>query len=895
MKRFFINRKAKYFVSAMVLIPLGLMGECKEELKLNPDQYITQLSRSAKRQRQKRRNKKSKSVDSYNKHKVSYDSGKWVPSFTYINNIQEKKSPFFQFNVGVGFLYFSDISSNLGGAPSSSFLPPNAPAPNFVDVPFQGKLNYNRTPLFEALIGYRLFPWFKFALSYQHQGNISINTDALKSANTNAGKASFHSNLNLDAIMAKFYLELPWPMIVKNVATSPYLAVGVGPGWQSWTRVQVQYYDVVGNFRNRYTALNDKISANAVWMLDLGFRLQDAVRHQKFSVTLGCKYNQWGQATNIGALKDQDQLKLGLSEPFKIKTVFSFAPYLGAQWNFPSSNSIKTPIIVNGRDANSWIPFWVSSGNFTDPGIWTQLNVGVGFLYFNGAKGVVVADGATPTPTVGRPTQFGPYRGGFSYNRTPLIEFLLGWRILPFLRAGLSLQTQGQVTVQSNWQTATGAITNGVNPVDQPHIYKLSSSLNLNSVMLRFYLDSPLEMLFKSIAFTPYLGGGFGGGWQSWNNITIQDVIVNPGNSRNNNPRFLRRKTSANAVWLLDIGTKLKSVLPKTDFSLSAGVKFNYWGQARNIGKLSQQGGNKQFLVRPLTIKYVYSFAPYLGVQWNFPNNFNFKKPYTIDGRRLDTWTPFWTEARNIQDKTSLWTQFNMGVGFLYFSTVRGTITGVPGDAFNYEAKGKDFNGKLSYNRTPLFEYLLGYRFNNWVKAALSYQHQANVSVQSQPQDARLPVFTTNSLSKITFRSNLELDAILAKGVFELPFALIFKSVAMSPYLGLGVGLGWQTWESTVQHIQFDTGFINYITQQPLQRKISANCVWMVDLGVESKSAFPNSPFSVLLGCKYNQWGQARNLGELSQQGTLNVGLSRPLRIKTVYQFAPYIGAQWNF
>jgi len=53
--------------------------------------------------------------------------------------------------------------------------------------------------------------------------------------------------------------------------------------------------------------------------------------------------------------------------------------------------------------------------------------------------------------------------------------------------------------------------------------------------------------------------------------------------------------------------------------------------------------------------------------------------------------------------------------------------------------------------------------------------------------------------------------------------------------------------------------------------------------------------FSVLLGCKYNQWGQARSMGKLSQQGSFKEGLSQPLTVKTVYQIAPYLGVQWNF
>lgn len=69
----------------------------------------------------------------------------------------------------------------------------------------------------------------------------------------------------------------------------------------------------------------------------------------------------------------------------------------------------------------------------------------------------------------------------------------------------------------------------------------------------------------------------------------------------------------------------------------------------------------------------------------------------------------------------------------------------------------------------------------------------------------------------------------------------------------------------------------------------------MIDKGFRIQSAYPNSSFSVLVGAKYNQWGQARSMGKMSQQGTHKQVLDQPVRIKTVYQFAPYVGVQWLF
>ena len=67
----------------------------------------------------------------------------------------------------------------------------------------------------------------------------------------------------------------------------------------------------------------------------------------------------------------------------------------------------------------------------------------------------------------------------------------------------------------------------------------------------------------------------------------------------------------------------------------------------------------------------------------------------------------------------------------------------------------------------------------------------------------------------------------------------------------------------------------------------------MIDIGMRIQSAYPNSKFSLIIGTKYNQWGQARSIGKMTQQGAHKIALGHPLIIKTVYQFAPYLGVQW--
>jgi len=165
-----------------------------------------------------------------------------------------------------------------------------------------------------------------------------------------------------------------------------------------------------------------------------------------------------------------------------------------------------------------------------------------------------------------------------------------------------------------------------------------------------------------------------------------------------------------------------------------------------------------------------------------------------------------------------------------------------------------------------LFEYLVGYKFNNWLKLALSYQHQGGVAIQTKAHQG-FPAGGQSTTDTVRLSSNLTLDSLLAKVYFELPFSMIWRSLSTNPYLAVGVGPGWQSWTNiSVNYIVPENGPFG---GEPfaLRQKNSANVVWMADAGLRVQSAYPDSKFSVLLGCKYNQWGQARSMGETISAG----------------------------
>lgn len=807
-----------------------------------------------------------------------------------MEGLQPSESIFFQTNIGLGFLYFSGVRGNLMGRPFVNF---NNSGVSYRDVPLKGRLIYNKTPLFEYLLGYRFNPWVKLALSYQHQGGITVQTKTL-SAYANASQTprtestQFTSNLSLDALLAKVYFETPFVIVRKNLAINPYLAIGIGPGWQSWTQIRLDYMFVNNAFSGDTLFLRPKISANAVWMGDLGLQIQKAVFLNLFSVVMGCKYNQWGQARSIGQMSQQGSLKLALAQPLRIKTVYEFVPYLGVQWNFAPDQPTNYYCNSKRERPKVWLPYWSPSKTFQSlSNIWTQFNVGIGFLYFSGLRGNLMGlptDEFVPSSL----WRDAPLKGRFSYNRTPLFEYLLGYRFNVWLKLALSYQHQSGVSIQSKDLSAFPDSSNSDSEAVQ-----FISNLSLDGLFAKTYFELPFAMIWRSVSINPYLAAGVGFGFQSWTQIQVDYTTGN--DVFTGDLLFLRQKISANAIWMLDLGLRMQSAYPNSRFSALLGCKYNQWGQARNIGEFSQQGPQKFALFEPIRIKTVYQFAPYLGVQWNFSPDLSARPSYKLKGKSPKVWRPYWVNSEEFQCLKNVWTQFNAGIGFLYFSGLRGNLMGQPVLDFDPNASFRDvpLKGRLSYNRTPIFEYLFGYRFNAWLKGAFSYQSQGGVTVSTKAL-ATNPETTTNGSNYVHLISNLTLNGLQAKAYFELPYSMIWRSLSMNPYLALGGGVGWQSWTRVqVSYISKVSGVSGDLL--PLLPKVSVNPIWMLDAGMRLQSAYPNSQFSVLLGCKYNWWGQARNIGKMSEQKSLKLGLSKPFRIKTVYQFAPYLGVQWSF
>ena len=808
------------------------------------------------------------------------------PYGTHVKNIQPKRSLFTQMNIGVGFLYFDNVRGNLGGKPAVAFN-----TDRFSSFKNKGRLQYNRTPLFEYILGYRVCEWFKFGLSYQNQPGVAVQSQAAMFTGLNdedesvKNYAIFTSLLNLNAIMGKIYFEMPRSLIWNNVAYLPYIGAAVGPGWQSWTENTVDYIATSDILFSQPLPLKQKISANCVWMIDAGLRIRNSMPTSNFSLTAGCKFTSWGQSRNLGLITQQNGLSMGLAKPFTVKMLYSFAPYLGFQWNFPACDYANAHSYVT--DAQGRPHAFLSFHNLSENKnmIFTQLNVGAGFLLFDQVRGRLGGIPVELFTDAGTAT----YRDRLSYNVTPLYEYMIGFQNVSWFKYALSYQNQQNVSIETQTLSAEG--TTQANAKQ-----KLSSQLGLNAVMAKFYFQLPYyTSFFKFFSFAPYLGAGVGPGWQSWTNTVLYSMINADQGEFTSFTLPLRQNISTSCAWLIDAGIHFKSLHYAFPFNVSFGCKFNSWGQALNIGQMDQQGyGFDKGLSDPFKIRMLYSFAPYMGMQWDFPVDYN----YMINKKCIMRWKPFVTHVNNIQEKSGTMIQANVGIGFLRFDKVRGNLQVEPSSLLNTEVQtSAPYKGSLKYNRTPLMEYLIGYQYNQWFMTALSYQHQGAVFVETPPLRASEIVSQAEGPVD-TMKSQLELNSVMLKVYFQSPKSLVWRGWAHTPYIAAGVGPGWQSWTDTqVCYGNNGTAVVPIYTSGTvrLRQKISANAVWTVDVGLKMKNATPNCKFSILGGCKYNAWGQARSIGKIDQQGDIKLGLFKPVTIRMVYQFAPYLGVQWNF
>ncbi len=256
---------------------------------------------------------------------------------------------------------------------------------------------------------------------------------------------------------------------------------------------------------------------------------------------------------------------------------------------------------------SSHSPFYPIKEFQSPVGVYFNFTLGPGFLYFKNIKGNL-----TPVPAASFPSYQGAFFKNldhFSYNKTVLYEAAINKRILPWIQTGVCFYGQSGVNVQAYSPCSTTSAGN-------PTWGMFSSDLQLYGLMLKTFLENPYPILIKRCVMNIYLGLGVGAGWQSWtNNLVYETIVLN--NNATTTQLALNNKFSANAMWTMDAGLSFQPATNQPTLQVKLGCKYTDWGQMRQIGTLKDQSV-KVAPFKPISAKKVYSFSPYIGVQWSF-------------------------------------------------------------------------------------------------------------------------------------------------------------------------------------------------------------------------------------------------------------------------------------
>ncbi len=267
-----------------------------------------------------------------------------------------------------------------------------------------------------------------------------------------------------------------------------------------------------------------------------------------------------------------------------------------------------------------------------------------------------------------------------------------------------------------------------------------------------------------------------------------------------------------------------------------------------------------------------------------------------------------------------MYAELEAGLGFMYFNGLTGNLIPQPSSWFTDIANSSatyPIRGKIEYTKTPLYTLDIGLRLTNWISFAATLQSQQGIHVRTKPtQGAAARTAGSGSLVTTSFDSDLNLYSVGGKLLLTWPNLIRFKTFTVSLFLGGSAAGGWQSWNrSTAVQTYTYISTSPSVTQQTssniaFKDMNFANLSYTGDAGLLFKSKSVFSKTSLRLGCKFIGWGKARRLGNMDSQtdifsngssvtgvpaAPVRFGYFRPLIIKYVYSWVPYIGVKWDF
>ena len=257
-----------------------------------------------------------------------------------------------------------------------------------------------------------------------------------------------------------------------------------------------------------------------------------------------------------------------------------------------------------------------------------------------------------------------------------------------------------------------------------------------------------------------------------------------------------------------------------------------------------------------------------------------------------------------IPNKKGSFVEFQAGVAFLYFDKPEANFAAEPSVSFPFfnpdAAEGNfELKRKIQYNKTPIYELNFGWDIGSMMDFSIGFQTQPNIFIRTEPMKSFSSATGEDIPTQMIFESDLALNSIIGKLGFKLPNIVKAKKFGTSLYLIGNCGAGWQSWTDVKGYYSMtgpnslDPANQTFILD--IKSEYYANFVYGGEAGLLFTPTNVWSNISMRLGCKFIGWGSTRELGKTNDQDNLNFGFFIPLKINTIYSWAPYISFIWKY
>ena len=201
---------------------------------------------------------------------------------------------------------------------------------------------------------------------------------------------------------------------------------------------------------------------------------------------------------------------------------------------------------------------------------------------------------------------------GVRANNPAACEIGFGYHVTNWFGMAITSPNQSNIKVSSD-------VVNGGGPTQ---FAQFTGDVDLQGLQLKLLLNAPPIRLCPSMMCNFQLKGGAGLGWQSWGNMkNTQAYTVTGLTDIATLVMPLKAKTISNLLYEIGGGFMING----TDMSgypgrLSAGIEaaMIYWGKARHLGKLDQNGSSPFALAQPISIKSLASLNVRFRVAFDF-------------------------------------------------------------------------------------------------------------------------------------------------------------------------------------------------------------------------------------------------------------------------------------